>query len=90
MLSVFVLTSYSAIIVSLLQTSSDAINTLTELMDSSFRLSMEDISYNTNYVNVGCRKMFTYNSIYYVPSNSTIHEMNAYFFYVCWRAYIKY
>ncbi|KDR16068.1 hypothetical protein L798_10080 [Zootermopsis nevadensis] len=51
MLSVFVLTSYSAIIVSLLQTSSDSIDTLTDLMDSAFHLSMEDISYNTNYVN---------------------------------------
>ncbi|KAJ9593928.1 hypothetical protein L9F63_014642 [Diploptera punctata] len=51
MLSVFVLTSYSAIIVSLLQTSSDAINTLTQLMDSGFKLSMRDIGFNTNYAN---------------------------------------
>ena len=52
MLSVFVLTSYSAIIVSLLQTSSEAINTLAELTDSGFQLSMRDIVFNANYSNV--------------------------------------
>ncbi|KAJ4439296.1 hypothetical protein ANN_07418 [Periplaneta americana] len=51
LLALFLTTSYSAIIVSLLQTPSDAINTLTELLDSPFKLSMRDISYNTKYVN---------------------------------------
>ncbi|PSN36611.1 Ionotropic receptor 75d [Blattella germanica] len=51
LMSVFVLTSYSASIVSLLQTSSDAINTLSELMDSGLHLSMRDIGFNTNYAN---------------------------------------
>jgi hypothetical protein len=48
----FLNTSYSAIIVSLLQTPSEAVNTLTELIESPFQLSMEDVSYNTQYVNV--------------------------------------
>ncbi|KAJ4439298.1 hypothetical protein ANN_07420 [Periplaneta americana] len=51
LLALFLTTSYSAIIVSLLQTPSDAINTLTELLDSPFKLSMRNISYNTKYVN---------------------------------------
>ncbi|XP_069702817.1 ionotropic receptor 75a-like [Periplaneta americana] len=51
LLSVFLLTSYSAIIVSLLQTTSNAINTIPELMDSGFTLSMRNISYSTAFVN---------------------------------------
>ncbi|XP_069704782.1 ionotropic receptor 75a-like [Periplaneta americana] len=51
MLSLFLTTSYSAIIVSLLQMSSNTINSLSELLDSSFTLSMKNIIYNTNFVN---------------------------------------
>ena len=52
LLSLFLATSYSAIIVSLLQTTSTAINSLRDLMDSPFTLSMmEDVSH-MNYVNV--------------------------------------
>jgi hypothetical protein len=40
------------VIVSLLQTSSNAINSLSELMDSPFRLSMNNMDYNTKLVNV--------------------------------------
>ena len=46
-LTVFIITSYSATIVSLLQTSSDTINTLQDLMKSPLRLSMVD-----SFVNV--------------------------------------
>jgi predicted PurR-regulated permease PerM len=42
LLSVFLLTSYSAIIVSLIQTTSSSIRTLTDLMQSSMKLSMND------------------------------------------------
>ena len=52
LLSLFVSTSYSAIIVSLLQTTSTAINSLRDLMDSPFTLSMIDLVSNMNYVNV--------------------------------------
>lgn len=52
LLSVFLLTSYSAIIVSLLQTTSSAINSISELMNSQFKLSMRNITYSITYVNV--------------------------------------
>jgi len=52
LLSLFLTTSYSAIIVSLLQMSSNAVNTITELIDSPFQLSMEDFTFNTKLVNV--------------------------------------
>ncbi|KAJ4439290.1 hypothetical protein ANN_07411 [Periplaneta americana] len=51
MLSLFVTVSYSAIIISLLQTTSSAIQTLTDLMDSPFKLSMKNFSSNTKYIN---------------------------------------
>jgi hypothetical protein len=51
-LSLFITTSYSAVIVSLLQTSSNAISSLSELIDSPFRLSMLNMDYNTKLVNV--------------------------------------
>jgi ABC-type siderophore export system fused ATPase/permease subunit len=46
-LTVFIITSYSATIVSLLQTSSNTINSLQDLMKSPLRLSMVD-----SFVNV--------------------------------------
>ncbi|KAJ4445582.1 hypothetical protein ANN_12263 [Periplaneta americana] len=46
LLTVFLITSYSATIVSLLQTSSDSINTLSDLMRSPLKLSMIDIFVN--------------------------------------------
>jgi len=52
LLSLFLSTSYSAIIVSLLQTTSTAINSLRDLMDSPFTLSMMEVATNMNYVNV--------------------------------------
>ena len=52
LLSLFLSTSYSAIIVSLLQTTSSAINSLRDLMDSPFTLSMTEVASNMNYVNV--------------------------------------
>jgi hypothetical protein len=52
MLSLFLTTSYSAIIVSLLQTMSTAINSLKDLMNSPYTLSMNDVATNINYVNV--------------------------------------
>ena len=52
LLSAFMLTSYSAIIVSLLQTTSSAINSITELLNSQFKLSMRNITYSITYVNV--------------------------------------
>jgi len=52
LLSLFLSTSYSAIIVSLLQTTSTAINSLRDLMDSPFTLSMNEVATNMNYVNV--------------------------------------
>jgi hypothetical protein len=52
MLSLFLTTSYSAIIVSLLQTTSTAINSLKDLMHSPYKLSMNDVATNMNYVNV--------------------------------------
>jgi len=55
MLSLFVTTSYSAVIVSLLQTSSNAISSLAELIDSPFRLSMRNMAYNIKMVNVRSR-----------------------------------
>ncbi|KAJ9598629.1 hypothetical protein L9F63_010683 [Diploptera punctata] len=45
-LSLFMTTSYSAIIVSLLQTSSNAIKTLSDLMKSPLKLSMVDVFVN--------------------------------------------
>jgi hypothetical protein len=42
LLSIFLLTSYSAIIVSLIQTTSSLINTLTDLMQSPMKLSMNE------------------------------------------------
>lgn len=42
LLSLFLLTSYSAIIVSLIQTTSSAISTLTDLMQSPMKLSIND------------------------------------------------
>jgi hypothetical protein len=59
LLSLFLTTSYSAIIVSLLQTPSDAVNTLTELINSPFHLSMEDLTYNTKLVNVRGENVMT-------------------------------
>jgi len=52
LLSLFVCTSYSANIVSLLQTTSTAINSLRDLMDSPFTLSMVEAASHMNYVNV--------------------------------------
>jgi len=52
LLSLFLSTSYSAIIVSLLQTTSTAINSLRDLMDSPFTLIMNEIASNMYYVNV--------------------------------------
>ncbi|XP_033610837.1 glutamate receptor 4-like [Cryptotermes secundus] len=51
MLSLFLTTSYSAIIVSLLQTTSTAINSLKDLMNSPYTLSMNEFATNMNYVN---------------------------------------
>ncbi|KAJ9593926.1 hypothetical protein L9F63_014640 [Diploptera punctata] len=51
LLSVFLVASYSAIIVALLQSSSTAINTIEELLDSNFEVSMRNITYSLNYVN---------------------------------------
>ena len=47
-LTVFIITSYSATIVSLLQTSSNTINTLQDLMKSPLRLSMIDSFLNVS------------------------------------------
>jgi hypothetical protein len=52
LLSLFLSTSYSAIVVSLLQTSSTAVNSLRDLMDSPFTLSMNEVASHMNYVNV--------------------------------------
>jgi len=52
LLSLFLSTSYSAIIVSLLQTTSTAINSLRDLMDSPFTLSMKGVTNHMNHVNV--------------------------------------
>ena len=52
LLSLFLSTSYSAIIVSLLQTTSTAINSLRDLMDSSFTLSMFKSDGHMKHVNV--------------------------------------
>ena len=52
LLSLFLSTSYSANIVSLLQTTSTAINSLRDLMDSPFTLSMTDDEGHKYYVNV--------------------------------------
>nr|CAD7414927.1 unnamed protein product [Timema poppensis] len=49
LLSTFFFTSYSAIIVSLLQTPSSSINTLSDLMKSPLKIIMHDISYNSKY-----------------------------------------
>ncbi|KAJ9593931.1 hypothetical protein L9F63_014645 [Diploptera punctata] len=69
-LSLFLTASYSAIIVSLLQTSSNAINDLKELLDSSFTLTMRDIVYNFKLVNDTrdplIKKLF-YERLYSVP-----------------------
>ncbi|KDR16070.1 hypothetical protein L798_10082 [Zootermopsis nevadensis] len=51
LLSLFLTTSYSAIIVSLLQTTSTAINSLKDLMNSPFTLAMNDVATSINYVN---------------------------------------
>ncbi|XP_069702816.1 probable glutamate receptor [Periplaneta americana] len=51
MLSLFVTTSYSAIIVSLLQTTSSQIQTLKDLLDSQFKLSMKDFVANRRFIN---------------------------------------
>jgi len=52
LLSLFLSTSYSANIVSLLQTTSTAINSLRDLMDSPFTISMFEIARHMNHVNV--------------------------------------
>ena len=52
LLSLFLSTSYSAIIVSLLQTTSSAINSVRDLMDSPFTLSMFENPSHMNHVNV--------------------------------------
>ena len=52
LLSLFLSTSYSANIVSLLQTTSTAINSLGDLMDSPFTLSVMDDAGHIYYVNV--------------------------------------
>ena len=52
MLTLFLTVSYSANIVSLLQTTSSAINSIRDLIDSPFKLGMMDIIHNINYVNV--------------------------------------
>ena len=52
LLSLFLSTSYSAIIVSLLQTTSTAINSLRDLMDSPFTLSLMNDEGHIYYVNV--------------------------------------
>ncbi|XP_063239807.1 glutamate receptor ionotropic, kainate glr-3-like [Bacillus rossius redtenbacheri] len=54
-LSIFFFTSYSAIVVSLLQTPSSSINNLEELINSPMKIAMHDIIYNhniDNYMNV--------------------------------------
>ncbi|XP_063235050.1 ionotropic receptor 75a-like [Bacillus rossius redtenbacheri] len=50
-LSVFFFTSYSAIIVSLLQSPSSSINTLAELIESPLKIAFDDIVYNHKYDN---------------------------------------
>ena len=65
LLSAFMLTSYSAIIVSLLQTTSSAINSITELMNSQFKLSMRNITYSITYVNVS-----TWHHIHYTHNHA--------------------
>ena len=52
LLSLFLSTSYSANIVSLLQTTSTAINSLRDLMDSPFTLSMKEDKDHIYHVNV--------------------------------------
>jgi len=52
LLSLFLSTSYSASIVSLLQTTSTTINSLRDLMDSPFTLSMMEDESHIYYVNV--------------------------------------
>jgi hypothetical protein len=74
MLSLFLTTSYSAIIVSLLQTTSTAINSLKDLMNSPYTLSMTDVATNINYVNVSSATLFphiclTNQPIYTVAQN---------------------
>lgn len=61
-LTVFLITSYSATIVSLLQTSSNAINTMQDLMKSPLKLSM----INT-FVNVSL--LFLYNLLLMIHEN---------------------
>ncbi|PSN34655.1 Ionotropic receptor 75b [Blattella germanica] len=51
LLSLFLTVSYSAIIVSLLQTTSDSIKSIRDLMDSPFKLGMKDVVSNHRYVN---------------------------------------
>nr|CAD7267200.1 unnamed protein product [Timema shepardi] len=51
LLSIFFFTSYSAIIVSLLQTPSSTINTLKALLRSPLKIVVNDINYNFNYDN---------------------------------------
>ncbi|XP_069704781.1 ionotropic receptor 75a-like [Periplaneta americana] len=50
MLSLFVTVSYSAIIISLLQTTYSAIQTLADLVDSPFELTMKDFNPNIGYI----------------------------------------
>jgi hypothetical protein len=59
LLSLFLTASYSAIIVSLLQTTSTAINTLEDLMNSRFTLTMNDVATSINYVNVSSGTLFS-------------------------------
>lgn len=46
---IFLYTAYSACIVALLQSSTDAIRTLKDLLNSGLTLGVEDVVYNRHY-----------------------------------------
>jgi len=46
---IFLYTAYSACIVALLQSSTDRIKTLKDLLDSGLTLAVEDVVYNRHY-----------------------------------------
>jgi hypothetical protein len=55
---IFLYTAYSACIVALLQSSTDSIRTLKDLLDSGLTLGVEDVVYNRHYFPVCYRQPF--------------------------------
>lgn len=69
----FIYTAYSAYIVALLQSTSNKIRTLSDLLHSKLELGVEDMSYNKYYFTVITKYFF---KIQKLVSSNLLYEIN--------------